>query len=72
MVCRELGLTNATKVYRSSVNKGGTIWMNNLQCTGNERSVVLCVHDGWKNHSCTNDQQAGVMCSVPEGKSIAF
>ena len=42
--------------------------MNNLQCVGNERSLVLCAHDGWKNHSCTDGQRAGVVCNIPEGK----
>ena len=68
VVCRELGYTNSTLIYSSASHKGGTTWMNNLQCIGNERSLVLCAHDGWKNHSCTNGQRAGVVCSIPPGR----
>ena len=68
MVCRELGYKDAALVYSSSSNTDGTTWMNNLQCVGNERSLVLCAHDGRKNHSCTNGQRAGVVCSIPEGR----
>ena len=70
MVCRELGLKNATMIYNSAANKGGTMWMNNLQCHGNETSLVFCAHDGWKKQSCTNGRQAGVVCNVPEGNVL--
>lgn len=68
MTCRELGFTKASLVYSGSSNKDGTTWMNNLQCNGNEKSLVLCLHDGWKSHSCIIGQLAGVVCSIPEGK----
>lgn len=54
VVCGELGFLNATNVYGSSEDKGSVIWMKNLRCTGNETSLILCDHDDWKNHSCTN------------------
>ena len=69
MVCRELGYTNATSSYSSSRNTGGTAWMNNVQCYGTERSLLLCSHDGWKARSCRNGQVVGVVCSFPEGKN---
>lgn len=59
-------------VYSSLEDKGGVIWMKNIQCIGNETSLVLCDHKNWKNHNCTNGHLAGVECRVPEGKSIAF
>jgi len=68
VVCRELGFSNATMIYNSGANEGGTIWMNNLQCSGDEMSLVFCVHDEWKKQSCTNGRHAGVVCKVPEGR----
>ena len=70
VVCRELGFTKASMVYGSLEDKCDVIWMKNIQCIGNETSLVLCDHEDWKNHSCTNGQLAGVECGVPEGKSI--
>ena len=68
MTCRELGFTKSTLVYSGSVNKDSTTWMTNFRCSGNEKSMVLCFHGGWKNHSCKFGQLAGVVCSIPEGR----
>jgi len=68
VVCRELGFTKATLVYSGSSKEDGTTWMNNLQCNGNEKSLVMCFHEGWKSHSCKIGQLAGVVCSIPKGR----
>lgn len=70
VVCRELGFKDAALIYSSPANDGGTTWINNLQCNGDETSLVSCAHDGWKNHSCTSARQAGVICNVPEGGPV--
>lgn len=70
VVCRELGFTKASMVYGSLKDKGGVIWMKNIQCIGNETSLVLCDHEDWKKYSCTNGQLAGVECSVPEVRLV--
>ena len=70
VVCRELGFKNAALIYNSPANKGGTTWINNLHCHGDETSLVSCVNNGWKNHSCSNGRQAGVVCNVPEGRPL--
>lgn len=70
VVCRELGFGNAIRIYSSPAIKGRMMWMNNLQCNGNETSLVFCVNDEWKKQSCTNGHQAGVVCNVPEGKEL--
>ena len=72
VVCRQLGFRNATTVYSSPANKVDTMWINNLQCHGNETSLVFCVHNEWENQSCTNGRQAGVVCEVPEGNCITL
>ena len=69
VVCRELGYTGGYAVQNSAVNRHGneTIWMNNVQCFGNESSLFSCNHDGWKN-SCKNSRRAGVKCIGLEGE----
>ena len=70
VVCRELGFKYVKRIYNGPANKGGTMWINNLQCHGNEISLVSCVNDGWKNHTCTDGRQVGLVCNVPEGMPL--
>ena len=37
-------------------------WLNNMKCSGNERSLFECVHDGLKTHNCGQGRKAGVIC----------
>ena len=74
VVCREIGYTENDHAYvmqSGAVNEQGneTIWMNNVQCFGNETSLFSCRHDGWKNHICTNRIRAGMKCIGLEGKT---
>ena len=71
VVCRQLGYNGASAVYQSSAIGGDTFWMNNVQCSGNENSLLLCAHDGWKIHSCINRVIAGVVCIGPEGELLS-
>ena len=40
----------------------GTIWLDNVQCTGSERSLINCTASSSGNNSCTHAQDAGVRC----------
>ena len=37
-------------------------WLNNMKCSGNERSLFDCVHDGLKTHNCGQGRKAGIIC----------
>ncbi len=69
MVCRMMGYTGASSVPGKSsvINQSDLIWMNIVQCTGNETSLFSCVH-GWRNHSCISGYKAVAVCSIPEGE----
>ena len=64
VVCRQLGYTGAYRVqsFRSGPT-GGVIWLENVQCNGNEVSIMDCKYDGWGNTSCSHhDDDVGIIC----------
>ncbi|XP_073775484.1 lysyl oxidase homolog 3B isoform X17 [Danio rerio] len=64
VLCRQLGFVSATGwTHSAKYGKGaGKIWLDNVQCSGSERSVSVCKSRGWGNSDCTHDEDAGVIC----------
>ncbi|XP_039681941.1 deleted in malignant brain tumors 1 protein-like [Perca fluviatilis] len=65
VVCRELGCDTALSAPKSARFGEGTgrIWLDDVACSGNERSVTLCKHSGFGTHDCGHGEDAGVICS---------
>lgn len=65
VVCRQLGFRIAVKALKSSAfGMGkGKIWMDNVQCTGSERSLSECSHRSWERSDCDHSEDAGVVCA---------
>jgi len=66
VICRQLGFINALQAtLRASFGQGtGTIWLDNVQCRGNETRIENCPNDGWGEHNCGHSEDAGVVCST--------
>ena len=64
--CRMLGFSGAQRVFCSAKPHGqgsGPIWINNLRCVGNEKSIDECPHNGTGRGNCTHREDVGVSCS---------
>ena len=69
VVCRQLGFDGAVAARPwSAFGKGeGIIWMNFVQCVGNESSIADCFFNGWGIDSpmFNHFQDASAVCHQP-------
>uniref|UniRef100_A0A4W5PHE7 Lysyl oxidase homolog n=1 Tax=Hucho hucho TaxID=62062 RepID=A0A4W5PHE7_9TELE len=65
VVCRELGYLESVSWSPSSkYGKGeGRIWFDNVQCTGKEKTLALCMSNGIGVSDCKHTEDVGVVCS---------
>ena len=64
VVCRQLGLDGASSAVEGGVfgEGSGKIWMDQVECFGNERRLSDCSYPGWEIHDCSHFEDAGVIC----------
>ena len=65
VVCRQLGFPSAISApLKAHFGEGsGEIWLDNVNCLGNETSIERCSHNGWNSHNCVHGEDASVICS---------
>ena len=65
VVCRQLGYPSAVSAPRSArFGQGsGKVWLDDVQCQGNESSIVNCRRRPLGEHNCGHHEDASVMCS---------
>jgi len=65
VACRMMGFNGSLSTgfeIQNSKEASITSWMNNLQCTGKESSLLSCVHDKQRSRECTNGKIAWTTC----------
>ena len=62
-MCRQLGYPGAVRVA-SYESDSSQIWLDDVQCTGNETSIDQCSHNGFNIYDCNFDtDQVGIECA---------
>uniref|UniRef100_A0A8C7PKY5 SRCR domain-containing protein n=1 Tax=Oncorhynchus mykiss TaxID=8022 RepID=A0A8C7PKY5_ONCMY len=69
VVCRALGCGVALEAPdQAHFGQGrGEIWLKDVQCSGNEGSLLGCSSDGLGSHNCGHSEDAAAIC---EGQSV--
>ncbi|XP_072566340.1 antigen WC1.1-like [Paramormyrops kingsleyae] len=65
VVCRRLGCGTALEAHgNSAFGRGtGTIWLNEVNCRGDELHLWDCPHSLQEQRSCSHKEDAGVTCA---------
>ncbi|XP_069014405.1 scavenger receptor cysteine-rich domain-containing protein DMBT1-like [Embiotoca jacksoni] len=65
VTCREMNCGNALSVkYKAFFGRGEEhVWLDDIECTGHEKSLSECPHRGFGEHDCDHSEDAGVICS---------
>ncbi|XP_023204424.1 galectin-3-binding protein A-like [Xiphophorus maculatus] len=66
VVCRQLNFQGA----KAAVTWGhlgqahGHIWLDDVECSGQEQQLVSCRSSNWGVHNCNHEEDAGVICDT--------
>jgi len=63
VVCYMLGYGHGGKVIGNRYGTGdGTIWLDDVSCSGGETNIAHCRHLGWGRHNCSLHENVAVSC----------
>ena len=75
VICRQLGFgTYGSTYYGANFSQAsGPIWLDSVQCIGNESTLSSCGHLGFNvTRSCRHSEDVGVRCYGTQGMLLFF
>ena len=64
VICYMLGYIDGQFIGNRYGAGRGTIWLDNVQCSGTETSIADCSHRGWGRHHCAHREDVSVSCNT--------
>uniref|UniRef100_A0A3P9IUP3 Macrophage receptor with collagenous structure n=1 Tax=Oryzias latipes TaxID=8090 RepID=A0A3P9IUP3_ORYLA len=61
VLCRMLGFDSCVEVFIATQGSG-QIWLDEVNCTGEELDISACRHPGFGIHNCDHNEDVGVHC----------
>ena len=61
VTCRMMDLIGA-RAFKKFGPGSGRIWLDDLECNGNETNLFNCTHSGIGIHDCAHSEDIGVVC----------
>jgi len=63
VICKMLGLESGRKIDNNNYRTDhGPVWLDNVRCSGRERDIAECSHNGWGVHDCDHHEDVSVSC----------
>ena len=65
VVCKQLGFgdnATAVKAFSPSASTSVPVWLDNVDCNGQEDRLIDCRHNGVGGHNCNHNKDAAVVC----------
>lgn len=63
IICKMLGYRGGQAKSDATFGSGsGVIWLDDVECRGNETSLLECPSRPWGEHNCGHTEDAGVIC----------
>ncbi|XP_076454752.1 uncharacterized protein LOC143289600 isoform X2 [Babylonia areolata] len=75
VVCRMLGYQSLVPEVHGDSHYGegqGTIWLDQVACSGAESSLFQCAHAGVGIHDCKHSEDVGVDCAPANASSLTL
>lgn len=66
VACRMLGYRQGTAIQSAALSDSTKkIWLDRVECNGNEINIADCIHYPWGTTTCSRGQEARAQCSNP-------
>ncbi|XP_071177833.1 scavenger receptor cysteine-rich type 1 protein M160-like [Mytilus edulis] len=63
VACRQLGYNNGIFIGVKDTYPKGTIWLDDVDCSGAEKKLSHCTHAGWGVENCFRGENVKIKCN---------